>query len=220
MTKSKILFYFCLSFIIGISSALSLKISQLSMLGFFLMLFALILISVFWKYKKTAIFGFCLLFFLLGIWRYQLFQSRIENNELKNYINQEISFIGIIDNQPVVKEKTANFEIQIQGVEARILATVWKYPEYEYGDKLKITGKLEEPLVFEDFDYKDYLEKQGIYAVVSFPAIELLDKGFGNPIIKTLVSLKNKLKKGLNEIITLPQSALLEGLLFGDEESF
>lgn len=184
------------------------------------MLFSLILISVFWKYKKIVLLGFCLLFLILGIWRYQLFQSRIENNELKNYINQEISFIGIIDNQPVIKEKTANFEIQIQGVEARILATVWKYPEYEYGDKLKITGKIEEPLVFEDFDYKDYLAKQGIYAVMSFPAIELLDKGFGNPIIKILVSLKNKLKQGLNEIIALPQSALLEGLLFGDEESF
>ncbi len=218
MTKSKILLYFCLSFIIGISFAVFCQISQLLILGF--LIFNLILISVFWKYKKMTVLSFCLLFLVLGAWHYQSFQSKIKNNELKNYINQEIAFIGIIDGQPVKKENTTKFEVQPQKVKGRILITTFKYPEYKYGDKLKISGKLEKPLSFNDFDYEKYLEKQGVYAVMSFPEIELLDKGFGNPVIKILVFLKNELKQGLNKIITLPQSALLEGLLFGDEESF
>lgn len=218
MTKSKIFLYLCLSFIVGISFDLIFQISQLFILGF--LIFALILISVFWKYKRIAVFSFCLLFFILGMWRYHLFQLKIENNDFEDYINQDVVFESIIVNQPVQKEKSQQFEIQPDNFNGKILITISKYPEYEYGDKVKIAGKLEEPPILEDFSYKDYLARKGIYALMFFPKIGLLEKDFGNGIMKALFSIKNSLKQSLNRIIPLPQSALLEGLLFGDEDSF
>ena len=46
------------------------------------------------------------------------------------------------------------------------LLFVPRYPEYEYGDVLRVTGKLETPTQLGDFDYKGYLEHQGIYATM------------------------------------------------------
>ncbi len=188
------------------------------MLGF--LISALILISVFWKYKRITVFSFCLLFLILGIWRCELFEFKIKNNELTEYINQEISFIGIVNNQPVQKEKSSKLEVKLTEFKGKILITSFKYPEYEHGDKLKITGKLEEAPVFESFDYKEYLARNNIYGLMFFPEIELLEKDSGNSIMRILFSIKNNLKQSLNEIIPLPQSALLEGLLFGDEDGF
>ncbi|MCP6718507.1 MAG: competence protein ComEC family protein [Patescibacteria group bacterium] len=218
MTNSKIFLYFSIFFIIGISLTLTFQISQLFILGF--LIFSLILISVFWDYKKVVVFGFCLLFLVLGMWRFQLFQMKIENNELKNYINQEISLIGIINNQPVQKEKSSKLEVKLTDFEEKILITSFKYPEYEYGDKIRITGTLEEPPVFDSFNYKEYLARNNINGLMFFPKIELLEKDSGNLMMRVLFLIKNNLKQSLNKIVSLPQSALLEGLLFGDEDGF
>jgi len=113
---------------------------------------------------------------------------------------------------------------------AKVLVTVWKYPEYDYGDKLKIQGKLEEPGIFEglprselallrDFNYKDYLAKDGILAVMNFPEVELVEKNQGNFLKKTLISFRQKLEESLNKTLSRPHSAILEALLFGTEEN-
>lgn len=64
------------------------------------------------------------------------------------------------------------------------MITAWKCPQYQYEDKLKITGKLKEPETFEGFNYKDYLAKDEIYSVMYFPKIELIDKGLGNSAMR------------------------------------
>ena len=187
MTPSKIFLYFCLSFIGGIFLGSFFKVSQLMMLSF--LVSGLVLISVLWKHKKIAVAGFCLLFLVLGIWRHNIAELRIKNNELKKYndLNQSITLIGMVSAEPDIREKTIKLEIaslklQIGGewkdISGKILITTNRYPEYQYGDKLKITGKLETPPIFEggkedksssspfaitrEFNYKDYLKKDGI----------------------------------------------------------
>jgi competence protein ComEC len=192
-------------------------VSQLAMLG--ILILGLVLISVLWKYKNLVVVGFCLLFLVAGIWRYQSFLSKLENSEIKKHINENITLIGIVDGEPGIREKVIKLEIKIEGIDDEILITTRRYPEYRYGDRLKITGRLEEPQVFEGFNYKNYLLKDGILAVINFPEIELMGKDFGNPIMKILFSFKNKLKGSLNSLMSPPQSALLEALFFGDEEN-
>ena len=184
-----------------------------------ILIFGIFLISVFWKYRNFVIFGFCILFFVFGIFRYQSFLSKLENSEIKNFLNENVTLIGIVDGEPSIREKTIKLKIKIEGTGDKILITTRRYPEYQYGDKLKITGKLEEPQAFEGFNYKNYLLKDGILAVINFPEIELIEKDFGSPTMKILFSFKNKLKESLNSLISPPQSALLEALIFGDEEN-
>ena len=214
MTTSKIFFYFCISFIIGI------LLSSFFQKGFpWFLVLSIIFIFVFWKNKKVVVAGFCVLFFVFGVWKYQSSKLKIENNQLIKYINQEVSFVGIVSERPELGQSTTKIEIKIANLDSKVLITTWKYPEYYYGDKLKIEGRLEEAAFLNDFDYKTYLAKDGIYAVMYQPHIELIEKNCGNFIKEKLLFFKEKLKNSVNLIMPAPQSGLLEALFFGDEEN-
>jgi len=101
------------------------------------------------------------------------------------------------------------------------LVTANRYPEYQYGDKLKITGKLKTPLEFEDFNYKDYLKKDGIYSVMDWPKIAPLEREKyrgPTPVIyaKTL-EFKNKLRESIYQNLSPPQSSILGAIILGDK---
>ena len=172
-----------------------------SILGIFL-------ISVFWKYKKFVVVGFCLLFLVLGIWRSQLAESKIVYPK-----EGTIEFVGVVSKEPDIRPNS------IKLIVGNALITASRYPEYQYGDKLKIKGLLKNPPVFDDFNYRDYLKKDGIVAVMDFPKIELLGSGFGNPITKTLLSFKNKFQETARTFIAPPQEGFLEALTFGQESN-
>ena len=212
MKKSKNFLCFCTSFILGIflNSFFQENLFLFLILGVFF---------VFWKYKKISILGFCILFFIFGVWRYQSFQSKTEANQLIKHVGQKVSFVGIVNERPEPGQSTTKIEIKIENLESKVLITTWKYPEYHYGDKLKIQGRLEEPAFFNDFDYKTYLAKDGVYAVMYQPQIELIENGCGGFIKEKLLFFKEKLKKSINLIMPAPQSGLLEALFFGDEEN-
>ena len=160
MTASKIFLYLCLSFIGGIFLNSFFNFSQLILLG--LLILGIFLITILWRLKKLVVLGFCILFLVLGIWRHQIAEVRVMNNELRrlNDLDRKIALIGIVTKEPDVREKTIKLEIKPEEMEGKILVTTNRYPEYRYGDKLKITGKLKTPQVFEDFNYKDYLKKR------------------------------------------------------------
>ncbi len=201
------------------------------MLGFLIL--GLILISVFWKDKKLVVIGFCILFLVLGIWRYQSIELGIMNNELINFndAGKTITLVGIVATEPDVGEKSTKLIVDIQQMTdkmaennspsfvGKVLVNAWRYPEYKYGDKLKITGKLETPPVFEGFNYQRYLQKDGIYSIMSWPKIELLGQDFGNPLMSVLFSFKNKFKETVANFIPPPQEGILEALIFGDESN-
>jgi len=204
-----------LSFIVGVGLApLFLKINH-----FFYFFVVIVYLLFSWRDKKRVTSLFCLIFFVLGVWRYQSFKLNIENNDLVQYLNKEISFSGIIDERPEPGLKSTKIEVKVDGSNSKVLLTTWKYPEYHYGDRLKIKGKLEEPVSFNDFDYKSYLEKDGIYAIMYQPQIELIESNQGNFIKGKLLFFKKKLKNVVNLVLPSPQSGLLEALFFGDEEN-
>lgn len=194
------------------------------MLSFLIL--GLILISVFWKYKKIVVIGFCILFLVDGIFCYGKTESKILNNELKSLNDKDEGVIltGIILDEPEIKGNSVRLtinkiEIEPHQVYGKILVTARKYPEYQYGDKLKIKGKLITPQVFEGFNYKNYLIKDGIYSVMYYPEIKLEVENQGNILYNFLFSLKDGLKESLNKVISPPQSGIMEALFFGDEEN-
>jgi len=139
----------------------------------------------------------------------------LQKDKKLNLPKEPVSFIGIISEEPDVREKSVKLKVQ------NILITTRKYPEYGYGDKLKITGKLEIPSEdINGFNYKDYLKKDGIYHIMSFPKIEKIGEGFGNPIMKFLLAFKNKFKESARSFIPRPEIGFLEALVFGDEGEF
>ncbi|HOW12758.1 MAG TPA: DUF4131 domain-containing protein, partial [Candidatus Pacearchaeota archaeon] len=222
MTKSKIFLYFCLSFIFGIFIASFIKI-PLNLLWFLLFFSAFLIFSLFYFFPKKNFFliGFLIIFLILGISRYQMVSSKSENNKLLELNNfKEVNFTGIIVNDVVFSNKAQKFEFKPENIDGKILIITNRYPEYHYGDKLKIIGKIEAPDEnIEGFNYKDYLKKDGIYSIMIFPEIKLLEKNCGNKIKQTLFSFKKKFKNISQQFFSPPHQGILEALIFGDEEN-
>ena len=71
---------------------------------------------------------------------------------------------------------------------------VQRYPEFEHGDKITVSGKLGKPENTGSFNYQNYLLKDGIYFTASYPKIELLGKDKNN-ILHWLIALKKDLSE-------------------------
>ena len=215
MTSSKIFIYLCICFISGIFISSFVLFSQQILLSFLIV--AILLISVLWKYKRLTMIGFCLIFLILGIWRYQIVDSRIRNSELIKFtdLSQKITLIGIGNKEQDVRKDSTKLTIKIR--DFNILATVDKYLEYKYGDKIEITGKFNTPQVFDEFNYKDYLAKQGIIAVVYKPEIRLIKKNQGNLILSNVLLFKESLRNVIYKNLSPPQSSILGAMILGDK---
>lgn len=216
------------------------------MLG--LLILAIFFISVFWGYpvgprpfsekggaygagKKLVVLGFCLLFLILGVWHHQQAESRITNNELRKYndLEQKVTLIGAVIKEPNIREENIKLTVKIEelycencsrSIDGKILVTVNRYSRYNYGDKLKIIGRLQTPKVFEDFNYKNYLAKDGVYSVMYKPKIELLTINDGEPfsvIYEKILQFKDRLRQSIYRSLSPPQSAILGAMILGDK---
>ena len=230
MTLSKIVLCFCLSFIGGIfiNSFLSLPsfiIGELFILGIFYSL-------LFFKKKLILVFGLCLIFLSFGILRYQTVFKNFETQEIKDFINfsEQVEFIGEIIGEPDIRQDKINLLIKIEKIiinkidismSGRILVTANRYPEYTYGNKLRIDGVLKEPCVFEDFNYKNYLRKDNISAVIYYPSISIMESDLSGRenLYKRILYFKNKLRKVIVQNLSPPQSSILSAIILGDKKN-
>ena len=72
-------------------------------------------------------------------------------------------------------------------------------PHFRYGDRLIVSGRLEEPPAFEDFDYRDYLARQGVFSTMVHPGVELVGEGEGSWLTRGVLSLRNRLSGSLEQ---------------------
>ncbi|MDD5590080.1 MAG: ComEC/Rec2 family competence protein [Candidatus Portnoybacteria bacterium] len=225
LTKSKIFLIFCLSFVFGVFAASFIKISPAVLGGFFI--FGLALAIVFWiRDKRIVLFGFCLMLFALGLFRY-LQKEEIGNLKLLNEKGR-LEIIGKISEPP--DRRAASQKIRIEAekiifnskkdadVSGSALATVKLYPEFNYGDRLRISGKLQTPQNLDEFDYQKYLAKSDIFSVLYYPEINILEKNKGNKIKQALFWLKARFDDSINQILPEPQASFLTGLLLGEKK--
>src|SRR3989344_513926 len=166
MTSSKILFYLSISFIIGIFISSIVKIPQIFLWGFLFLGLLVIITSLFLKRDYLIIIGFCFLFLLLGAVRLQISEFNVENNELRKFNDKgQITLTGKIFREPDIRDNSQKLKIEIYPVKSAegsvppkaeqfnwvknpldvVLVTTSRYPEYNYLDQIKITGKLETP---------------------------------------------------------------------------
>jgi len=218
ITLSKILFFFSIFFIFGIFIESIFNLSQILICIFLIMGIVLIFINLFFCKKYFLILGFCILFFILGILRMQISEFNIEDNELKKFNDKEVSLIGAIYGEPDIRDNYQKLKVKINN--NIILVTTNRYPEYNYLDKIKIEGKLEEPIEDDEFSYKNFLMKDGIYSVMFFPKINIISKNHSYNILtflyEKILFLKQKIRESIQYNFLPPQSSILEGTILGN----
>ena len=100
-------------------------------------------------------------------------------------------------------------------IEGTVLVFVPRYPAYEYGNALRVTGELKTPPQLDDFDYQGYLAHQGIHTTMLYPKIEVLDKGQGFTPLAWVYSLRGRLAQTLAQVLPEPQASLAQGMVLG-----
>ncbi len=118
--------------------------------------------------------------------------------------------------QPLFNKRGETVKGKLVG---NILLNLGKYPEYQYGDRLKFSGKLEEPFVSEEFSYKNYLARYDTYAVMRFPKVEKLGSAQGSKIKAGLLSVKYRFQSVLSRMLPEPHNALALGIILGVKRS-
>jgi competence protein ComEC len=216
MKSSQLVFYSSLAFITGIFLDSFFSLPKFFFL--FLSLFGFLSLFLSFKEKKILFFLIVFSFFFLGILRHQQYQTKISSNPLKklNHSEEKIELVGQVDEEPKVEGKTTKLVVKVDKFQGKVLVTTRRYPEYRFGDKLKIFGNLKEPPSFPEFNYADFLAKEGIFSVVDFPKIEKVGERKSS-FRGLLFSFKEKFKEKSEEFIPPPQIGILEALIFGDE---
>ena len=104
-----------------------------------------------------------------------------------------------------------------QSIYGSLLVTDWDLGDWRHGDRLEVTGILEDPPDGEGFSYREYLQRQGIYSTMKPESIRRLGSGYGNPLLAALYRLRERLLALTYRLYPDPEASLLAGILLGVE---
>jgi len=177
--------------------------------------------------KVIILAAVCLIAFLGGALCYQTSLPPQDESHLRFYNGQEVEIRGMVSEDPEVRDEVTHIRLSAsviwqeeewQELSGDVLLFVPRYPTYEYGDVLRVTGRLETPPQLDDFDYQGYLAHQGIYStmyIYDSEDIERIDTGQGFKPLAWLYSLRNSLSQTLAEVLPEPQASLAQGIILG-----
>jgi len=181
------------------------------------------------KDQRVRLISVCFLSLLLGALRFNASAAPqdFDESHLAHYNDQGwVKIEGVVSGEPDVRDTYTNLRvavarIEVDGQERDVSGTVLvrapRYPQYDYGDELEIGGLLETPPELEDFSYREYLARQGIYSILWRPQITLIDRGHGSVLKRALLAFKRQAQGVIALILHDPQAALLTGILLGVE---
>ncbi|MDD5760446.1 MAG: ComEC/Rec2 family competence protein [Candidatus Pacebacteria bacterium] len=156
--------------------------------------------------QRFLILFLVLLSFSLGQYRYFSFVDKLNKSAIKEA--KQVEMEASIISEPVLKTNYQKILVP------NIVIYTERFPVYQYGDKLKIKGKLE-PLK-EFYSYNSII----VSGRMSYPKIELVSSSDSKfSFQKTALSFKNKITHLLQRIIPEPQASLLNSILLGGKHN-
>ncbi len=225
--QDRIFHSICFGFIFGV-----LLRSFLFVNFYLVVLFSVISVALFLffslvsKNKWGIITSIFILAFCLGIFRFHSVDVS-PPSVFEAKVGQKVTLSGIITDEPSAGENNVKLIVEVKSGEEKtsVLVSTGLDTDYKYGDEVNFSGKLEKPENFitdqgKEFDYINYLRKDGIYYVMSYVTPEIVSRGNGNFIRSALFSVKEKFLAKMNLAINSPESLLMGGLILGEKASF
>lgn len=231
-----------LAFSLGILAAGIIKVSFLPPY-FFLAIF---LIAGFILRKRrflSGLFLFCAVFVLGAV---LLKNSQIlpacHIAKLIPYKSGSVSLAGVIDSDPVCQKKNVSFILKAEELGAggfwqtvcgNVLVKIFLGGDQPapaggknrlfYGDRLFLKGRLCRPFSFSKggFNYRDYLERRGIYCILSVKKdsiIKELGKSHGNPLKSFSFRIKRRAREVITKNLSPFSAGILNALILGDRQ--
>lgn len=167
-------------------------------------------------------------FLFLGAARYQAAIPTYDAFDLAWYNDRDydVRVTGWVTEPPDTRDTYANLRVRVTGLDTgedrdlnvggMLLVRVDNpNADYQYGDILRIRGRLKTPAENEDFSYRDYLAREGIYSIMSTDDVTRLPGREGNSFTRGLFSLKLNALAAIYRLFPDPEASLLAGILLG-----
>lgn len=232
--KDSIFFFAILGFTSGVVLRSFVDFS-LVFTGFIFLLSIVLLLLWTVQRIRSVFFASLLMFFIsLGIFRFDVVDLNRGDMILGMFINETIKVEGVLVDEPDERENSTQLVVGLNNIfiDGGVVETKTKikiitdiYPEWEYGDKVILLGKLVKPKNFtnnetgREFDYVAYLGKDDIFYQMFFPNMELVAKKKGNFVKEKLFVFKRAFLESISRVIPEPASSLLGGLVVGAKQS-
>ena len=193
----------------------------------------LIIASILMRRKKLILLiCLCSIALFSGLSRYQSYEAGLEGNDLQSHAGTYATMQGVVAADPEARDTYTLLHVSLdkiqtngvwQNTDGKVLVYADKYPDlperdfpyYRYGDSIELSGQLEEPPIFEDFNYREYLERQRIYSIVYYPDVQLLEVGQGNKALNWIYTLRTSISEALNASLHEPQASMTQAILLG-----
>lgn len=195
----------------------------------------IILAVVFWS-NKLYRWLFCgAIFLFLGVWRFNLVELNLNNNNLVFYNESQVEFNGRILAEPEITAKNIKLKVGAEElflaggkkeIAGKILINALKYNnEFQYDDLIFVRCKIEAPGIIKsneenkkDFDYGKYLLAENIRSVCYQPlVIKKTETAVGRNLWvkfnQDLINTRQKFKAIIDTQLSLPASGLLNAML-------
>jgi len=225
--QDRVFYSICFGFALGVLLRSFVVVNIFSIIFIGGIAFALVLFfALVSKNKWGIIAGIFVIAFTFGIFRFHLADKPIPKF-FESQIGQKSSFQGIIVDEPDLRENNQKLTIKskVGTEETKVLVTT-NFDEYfRYGDEVNFAGKLQKAENFvtdqgKEFDYINYLKKDGVHYVMSYGDVEIASRGNGSKIKSTLFYVKGIFLEKVNFAIPNPESLLMGGLILGERSSF
>lgn len=219
-------YQFLVSFVIGIFFEFIFNAGWSASLLITLVSFCIFLILYFQNddtdiAKKILIIG---LAFSIGVLRMS-YSDIYPDSNLYKQVGQKISFEATISDEPDVRDAGARYTVKPAiSSKSLVLLIADRFPEYKYGDKIKVSGKLDLPKNFltdsgNEFNYISYLAKDKIHFLIYRPQIKFIENGDENIFVSKLYLFKNYFIEKISNVMPEPNGSLIAGMIFGVKQS-
>jgi competence protein ComEC len=155
----------------------------------------------------------------------------IANGHIQAFNDQgEVQLIALVDSPPDRRDQTTLYHLQAEEIapldalgrpekalptHGAVVALVRGRANWQYGDRLRLTGQLTTPSEGETFSYRAYLARQNVYSYLAYPQVRRVASGAGNPILALLYSFRDQAYHKIYQLFPAPEAPLLAGILLG-----
>jgi len=142
-------------------------------------------------------------------------------------VQARVTVSGFVAGYPLSKDGRQRLDVEAnaiwfdgvpQPVDGRVrLLTTSRYP-FRYGERVRVTGQLIEPPVFDGFDYRAYLARKQVHSLIRRPQVKPLPgQPHGGFLLRHVYDLRARGEALLNRQLPEPYAALANGMLLGIE---
>ncbi|HQV63291.1 MAG TPA: ComEC/Rec2 family competence protein [Anaerolineales bacterium] len=229
------LLWIALSFITGIVIASLFSLSAYIWLG---IVIGLLLILIFLRIPRFSnnpiskfhfrfpLSSFAVIFLFFGAWWFQFRQPNIDAFHVAFYNDRDYEMLvtGTLAEPPDYRDSYTNLRLNVEALDSGsgdlpvsglLLVRVQQNQTYEYGQRVRVRGSLKTPPEDEEFSYRDYLARDGVYSYMSIAEVTSLPGNGGSVVRAAVYKLKDKMLQNTYRLFNDPESSLLAGILLG-----